>query len=206
MAEKRETYTYDEVFEKSKDYFNGDELSAKVFLDKYALRDNSQNLLESEPPQMLRRFATEIARIEKNKFKNPMSFDEIYATLDNFMRIIPQGGPLAGVGNYFQFTTISNCYVVPSPLDSYGSICNVDENLVQISKRRGGVGLDISNLRPAGTSTTNAARTSTGIIPFAQRYSNTIREVAQKGRRGALMISLSVHHPEIRSALNLAQL
>jgi len=195
--EEKKIYSYKEAFEASKKYFGEDELAAKVFVDKYALRDREQNILEDTPVKMFERIATELARIEKKKFKNPMSYEEIYEYIKDFKRIIPQGSPLAGIGNYNQYTTISNCYVVDSPLDSYSSICQIDEEIVQISKRRGGVGLDLSNLRPDGSLTSNAARTSTGVISFMERYSNSIREVAQSGRRGALLLTISVHHPEV---------
>jgi ribonucleoside-diphosphate reductase alpha chain len=191
------TYSYEEALIKSIEYFDGDELAAKVFLDKYALRDNNQDLKECSPEDMHRRLAADFHRIEKKKFKNPMSYEEIFSYLDHFRKIIPQGSPMYGIGNPYQYVTVSNCYVVNSPLDSYSSICRTDEEIVNISKRRGGVGLDISNLRPEGSGTSNAAKTSTGIVSFMERYSNTIREVAQYGRRGALLISLSVHHPDI---------
>ncbi|HUS51762.1 MAG TPA: adenosylcobalamin-dependent ribonucleoside-diphosphate reductase [Candidatus Paceibacterota bacterium] len=190
-------FSYNDAFQKSKEYFKGDELAAKVFLDKYALRDSDQELVEDTPEMMIQRIATEFCRIEKNKYKIPMTYEEIYSYLDGFKKIIPQGSVLSGVGNPYQYISISNCFVVDSPVDSYSGICKADEQIVQISKRRGGVGLDISNLRPNGTSTTNAARTSTGIIPFMERFSNSIREVGQSGRRGALLVSLSVHHPEV---------
>jgi len=193
----REIFSYEKALEISMSYFDGDELAAKVFLDKYALRDSEQNLLESTPEQMHRRVASEIARIEKKKFKNPMSEDEIFGYLDHFKRIVPQGSLLYGIGNPYQFVSLSNCFVIDPPLDSYGSILKQDEELVQISKRRGGGGTDVSNLRPDGAATTNAAKTSTGIIPFMDRYSNSIREVGQSGRRGALLLSLDVRHPEI---------
>jgi len=193
----RITYSYEEALEKSIEYFGGNELPAKVFLDKYALRNKELQLLESTPDEMFHRVATELERIEKKKFKTPMTYDEIMSYIKGFERIIPQGSPLSGIGNPYQFVTISNCYVVESPVDSYAGIMKTDEEIVQISKRRGGVGTDISHLRPSGTSTTNAARTSTGIIPFAERFSNTIREVGQSGRRGALMLTLSIHHPEV---------
>lgn len=190
-------YEYEDAFKKSLEYFNNDELAAKVFLDKYALRNKDLELVESSPEQMFDRVATEIARIEKKKFKNPISKEKIMEYMEGFKKIIPQGGPLSGIGNPYQYVSISNCFVIPAPLDSYAAILKADEDIVQISKRRGGVGLDLSNLRPKGTSTSNAARTSTGIIPFAERFSNTIREVGQEGRRGALILTLSVHHPEV---------
>jgi ribonucleoside-diphosphate reductase alpha chain len=190
------TYTYDEALAASKEYFNGDGLAAKVFLDKYALRDNQQHLVEKTPEDMHRRIASEFARIEKKKFKKPLTEDEIYSYLKGFEKIVPQGSPMYGIGNKFQFISLSNCFVVESPADSYSGICKIDEELVQISKRRGGVGVDISNFRPAGAITHNAARTSTGITPLMTRYSNSIREVGQNGRRGAEMQSISIHHPE----------
>lgn len=197
MTDSTNTYPYNVALEKSKDYFGGNELPAKVFLDKYALRNKELQLLESTPDEMFHRIVTELARIEKKKFKKPMTYDEIMSYIKDFKRIIPQGSPMSGIGNPYQFVTISNCYVVESPVDSYAGIMKTDEEIVQISKRRGGVGTDISHLRPNGTPTTNAARTSTGIVPFMERYSNTIREVGQSGRRGALMLTCSVHHPEI---------
>jgi ribonucleoside-diphosphate reductase alpha chain len=197
MTGNEKVYEYSDALEQSIKYFGGEELPASVFIDKYALRDSNNNLLESTPEQMFNRIAFEIHRIEKNKFKNPLSKEEILEYIKDFKRIVLQGSPMYGIGNPYQYTTVSNCYVVESPLDSYSSICKSDEEIVQISKRRGGTGLDLSNLRPNGSSTTNAARTSTGVIPFAERYSNSIREVGQSGRRGALLLSLSVHHPEV---------
>lgn len=191
-------YTYEAAVAASTKYFNGDELAAKVFVDKYAMHNSNDELVEQTPADMHRRIAKEFARIEAKKFKNPMSEETIFGLLDNFKYIVPQGSPMAGIGNPYQIVSLSNCYVVPSPLDSYGSITYTDQELVQISKRRGGVGVDISNLRPDGFATTNAARSSTGITTFAERYSNTIREVGQKGRRGALMLSLDIHHPQSR--------
>lgn len=191
------SFSYEEALSASVEYFGGDELAAKVFVDKYALRDLNQRILEKTPDDMHRRIAKEFARIEKKKFKNPLSEEKIFELLSGFKRIVPQGSPMYGIGNRFQFISLSNCYVVESPLDSYGSIMEADENLVQISKRRGGVGIDVSHLRPSGAPTKNAARTSTGVVSFAERYSNSIREVGQAGRRGALMVTLNVHHPDI---------
>jgi len=185
------TYSYEEAFEKSLKYFNGNDLAAKVFLDKYALRDNNDELLEATPDQMHRRLAREFARIEKDKFKKPLSEDEIFAYLDEFKRIIPQGSILYGLGNKFQTISLSNCFVLDSPLDSYGGIHRTDEQLSQISKRRGGTGLDVSHLRPQGSSTKNAARTSTGIIPFMERFSNSIREVGQCLHEDTLVLCLN---------------
>lgn len=200
-------YTYAQSLKSSIEYFlHGQddetsklnaELAAKVFVDKYAMRDRKENLLELNPDQMHRRMAKEFARIEAKKFKNPYSEDFIYDLFKNFERIIPQGGPMSGIGNIEQYVTLSNCYVLESPEDSYGGILKTDQQLVQISKRRGGVGIDLDNLRPENTPTTNSSRTSTGIISWMKRYSNSIREVGQGGRRGALMLTLSVHHPDI---------
>jgi ribonucleoside-diphosphate reductase alpha chain len=191
------TYTYDEVLAASTKYFDGDELAAKVFVDKYAMRNEDREIIEATPEDMHRRIACELTRIQRKKYKVPtLSLDDIFETLSGFNRIIPQGGPMFGIGNP-QFITLSNCYVVESPKDSYGSIMRTDEHLVQISKRRGGTGLDLSHLRPNKAPTRNSSRTSTGPICFAKRFSNSIREVGQDGRRGALMLTLSVHHPDI---------
>ncbi len=190
-------FDYEYALQQSIEYFNGDKLAAKVFLDKYALRDNDQQLLEATPEHMHWRIANEFARVEKKKFKNPYSANFIFSLLDKFKRIVPQGSPMYGLGNNFQIISLSNCYVLQSPVDSYGGIHRADEQLSQISKRRGGVGLDISHLRPNGSTTHNAARTSTGILSFMDRFSNSIREVGQAGRRGALMITISCHHPEV---------
>lgn len=192
----KKVYTYDDALALSIEYFKGDDLAAKVFLDKYALRDNDQNLVEATPADMHRRIASELARVEAKKFKKPLSEAVIFSYLENFSKIIPQGSPMYGIGNNYQFISLSNCFVVDNPDDSYGGICKIDEELVQISKRRGGVGVDISNFRPGGAVTHNAARTSTGIVPLMERYSNSIREVGQNGRRGAEMQSISIHHPE----------
>lgn len=196
---------YEDALKKSVDYFNGDEFSAKVFIDKYALRDEDGFLIEDTPEAMFDRLSFEIAKVEKNKFKKPLSFEEIKSYIGGFKRLIPQGSPMFGIGNKEQYVSTSNCFVINSPEDSYGGILKTDEEIVQISKRRGGVGLDISKLRPNGSKTTNAARTSTGIISFLERYSNSIREVGQNGRRGALLVSLSVHHPDIVSFITSKQ-
>jgi len=201
IKEEKDTYTYDEALQNCLDYFNGNELASRVFLDKYALRDNENRILENTPEKMHRRIAKEFARIEKEKYNkskhlNPLTEDEIFSYLDKFSQIIPQGSPMYGIGNNYQIISLSNCFVNDSPKDSYGGILKADEELAQISKRRGGVGLDISNLRPNKAPTKNSSRTSTGIIPFMCRYSNTIREVGQDGRRGAEMLTLSIHHPE----------
>jgi len=197
------TFTDDEARTKSTEYFNGDELAAKVFIDKYALRNQKQQLIEDTPEKMHRRIAKEFARIESKKFKAPMTEDEIFKYLDRFKYIIPQGSPMYAIGNPHQFVSASNCFVVEPPMDSYGGILHTDEEIVQISKRRGGVGTDLSNLRPNGSSTSNASRTSTGIIPFMERYSNSCREVGQNGRRGAEMLTLSVHHPQIMDFIEI---
>jgi len=190
-------YTYEEAIQHSTEYFNGDDLAAKVWIDKYALRNEKQQLLEVCPDHMHSRLAKEFARIEGKKFKNPMTESYIYGLFRNFKYLIPQGSPMAGIGNNTQIMSISNCFVSECPGDSYGSIMKTDQQLVQISKRRGGVGTDLSGLRPTGTITRNAARTSTGVPSWMTRYSNSIREVGQGGRRGALMLTLSVHHPDI---------
>lgn len=192
-------YSYAEALQASTEYFKGDDLAARVFLDKYALKDSDQNLVECTPEQMHRRIAKEFARIEAKKFKQPLTEEEIFKALDRFERIVPQGSPMYGIGNPYQVISLSNCYVLESPEDSYAGICRADEELVQISKRRGGCGIDLSTLRPEGTLARNAARTSTGTIPFAERFSNSIREVGQNGRRGALMLTMSIHHPDIEA-------
>jgi ribonucleoside-diphosphate reductase alpha chain len=190
-------YTYEEALQKSKEYFTGEELPAKVFLDKYALRDNEGNILEATPDETHRRLAKEFARIESKKFKTPFTEEEIFNLFKDFSCLIPQGSPISAVGNNHQFLSTSNCFVIDSPVDSYGGIMKTDEELVQLSKRRGGIGLDLSNLRPAGSTTLNSSRTSTGIVSWMKRYSGSIREVGQGGRRGALMLTCSVHHPQI---------
>lgn len=191
-----------DALEASKVYFAGDELAADVFVGKYALRDNDNNLLESTPEDMHRRLAKEFARIEK-KYPNPLSEDEIFGYFDHFKYLIPQGSPMSAIGNPFQIQSISNCFVIPSPHDSYAGILTTDQQQAQIMKRRGGVGFDISNIRPKGSSTLNAAKTTDGIGVFMERFSNTCREVAQNGRRGALMLSISVHHPEIQTFIDI---
>lgn len=192
--------TYNDVYSESLEYFNQDELAANVFVSKYALK-NKDEYLETTPDDMFRRISTEFARIEFQKFDKtnikPLTYDEIYNLLKDFKYIIPQGSPLFGIGNYHQYISLSNCFVLESPDDSYGGILKTDQELVQISKRRGGIGLDISKLRPEGMPTSNASRTSTGIIPFMQRYSNSINEVGQNGRRGALMMTIDCHHPQV---------
>lgn len=190
-------FTYDKALTDSVKYFNGNELAAKVFVDKYALRDTNGNILENTPEKTHRRLASEFARIEAKKFKEPLTEEYIFGLFDKFQHIIPQGSPTFAIGNNHQIASASNCFVVESPVDSYGGICKTDQELVQISKRRGGVGLDLSNLRPKGSVTNNSSRSSTGIKSWMQRYSNSIREVGQSGRRGALMLTLSIHHPDV---------
>jgi len=189
-------YIYDEVFQSTLKYFKGDDLAAKVFINKYCLKDKFKNLYELNPDDMHWRIAREIARIEY-KYINPLSEREVYDLLKDFKYIIPQGSPMSGIGNNFQITSISNCFVIGNNEDSYGSIMKIDEEQVYLMKRRGGVGHDLSHLRPDGSETTGAANTSTGVVTFAERYSNTTREVGQDGRRGALMLSLDVRHPDI---------
>ena len=190
-------YTYEEAYQASVDWFNSNELAAKVFVDKYALRNKDNQFLELTPTDMIKRIAKEFARIEKKKFKDPLTYNEIFNYLDKFARLVPQGSPLFGIGNKEQVVSISNCFVLEPPVDSYGGIAHVDEQLVQISKRRGGVGIDLSKLRPEGSPTHNSSRHSTGIITWMNRYSDSIREVGQGGRRGALMLTLNVHHPQV---------
>ncbi|MFI3314522.1 MAG: adenosylcobalamin-dependent ribonucleoside-diphosphate reductase [Rikenellaceae bacterium] len=191
------TFTYEEAVNNSRNYFGGDDLAATVWVSKYALKDSFGNIYESSPAMMHERIASEIERIE-NKYPNPMSKEEVFGLIDKFKYIIPQGGPMTGIGNKLQIASLSNCFVIghKNPADSYGGIIRIDEEQVQLMKRRGGVGHDLSHLRPSGTPVLNSALTSTGIVPFMERYSNSTREVAQDGRRGALMISLSVKHPD----------
>ncbi len=181
----------------AKEYFGGDELAATVWVSKYALKDSFGNIYESSPVQMHERIASELERIE-NKYPNPLSYAQIFELLDHFRYVIPQGGPMTGIGNNFQVASLSNCFVIGhrNPADSYGGIFRMDEEQVQLMKRRGGVGHDLSHIRPAGSPVLNSALTSTGIVPFMERYSNSTREVAQDGRRGALMLSLSIKHPD----------
>ena len=189
--------SFNDAIESSKDYFDGDELSANVFVTKYALSTKEGEILEKTPDDMHTRMAREFSRIEK-KYPNPLTEDEIYNLFKDFKYVIPQGSPMAGIGNNHRIQSLSNCFVIESPHDSYGGICKTDQELVQIAKRRGGVGFDISTIRPKGLPTGNAARTTDGIEVFMDRFSNSCREVAQGGRRGALMLTISVHHPQIR--------
>ena len=191
------TYTYNEAFEASKKYFEGDELAARVWATKYALKDSQGNYFELTPDDMHRRIAREIARIEK-KYKNPMDEQLLFDLMSHFRYLVPQGSPMAGIGNNLQVGSLSNCFVIGlnGEPDSYGGIIKIDEEQVQLMKRRGGVGHDLSHLRPKGAEVKNSALTSTGLVPFMERYSNSTREVAQDGRRGALMLTVSVKHPD----------
>lgn len=191
------TYTYNEAFEASKKYFEGDELAARVWATKYALKDSQGNYFELTPDDMHRRIAREIARIER-KYKNPMDEQLLFDLMSHFRYLVPQGSPMAGIGNNLQVGSLSNCFVIGlnGEPDSYGGIIKIDEEQVQLMKRRGGVGHDLSHLRPKGAEVKNSALTSTGLVPFMERYSNSTREVAQDGRRGALMLTVSVKHPD----------
>jgi len=195
------THTSEESFAKSVEYFSGDELAASVFISKYALRNENGELLEATPDDMHRRLAKEFARIE-SKYKNPLSEEEIYGYLSRW-EIVPQGSPMSAMGNPYKLQSLSNCFVIDSPQDSYGGILFSDQEQAQIMKRRGGVGFDISTIRPKGMNTANAAGTTDGIGVFMERFSNTCREVAQGGRRGALMLTISVNHPEIETFINI---
>ncbi len=192
-----ETYTQEEAFEASLSYFDGDDLAARVWVNKYALKDSEGILYERTPDDMHRRIAREIARIE-SKYPNPMTEEEVFDLIKNFRYIVPQGSPMAGIGNPFQIASLSNCFVIGTEgdSDSYGAIMKIDQEQVQLMKRRGGVGHDLSHIRPKGSPVKNSALTSTGLVPFMERYSNSTREVAQDGRRGALMLSVSINHPD----------
>jgi len=196
--QKGQTYSFDEAFKASKDYFGGDELAARVWVNKYALKDSSGKIYERTPDDMHRRLASEISRIEK-KYPNPLSFDELFGLMQGFKYIVPQGSPMTGIGNNFQIASLSNCFVIghQGKADSYGGIMKIDQEQVQLMKRRGGVGHDLSHIRPSGSPVLNSALTSTGVVPFMERYSNSTREVAQDGRRGALMLSISIKHPDV---------
>jgi len=190
-------FTQEEAFEASLRYFNNDDLAARVWINKYALKDSDGNLFESSPNDMHKRIAKEIARIEK-RYPNPLSETEIFDLIKDFKYIVPQGSPMAGIGNPYQIASLSNCFVIGNDgdSDSYGGILKIDQEQVQLMKRRGGVGHDLSHIRPKGSQVKNSALTSTGIVPFMERYSNSTREVAQDGRRGALMLSVSINHPD----------
>lgn len=193
----KKIFSQEEAIQASLKYFNGDDLAARVWVNKYALKDSFGNIFELIPDDMHRRMAREIARIEKN-YPNPLSEEEIYQTLKDFKYIVPQGGPMTGIGNNYQIASLSNCFVVGNEgrADSYGGILKIDQEQVQLMKRRGGVGHDLSHIRPKGSKVENSALTSTGLVPFMERYSNSTREVAQDGRRGALMLSVSIKHPD----------
>lgn len=197
------TYTFDEAFKASLGYFTGDELAAKVWVNKYALKDAFGNIYEESPNDMHRRLASEIARVEK-KYPNPLSEQELFDLFDHFRYIVPQGSPMTGIGNDYQIASLSNCFVIglDGEADSYGAIIRIDEEQVQLMKRRGGVGHDLSHVRPKGSPVKNSALTSTGLVPFMERYSNSTREVAQDGRRGALMLSVSIKHPDSESFID----
>ena len=196
-------YSYEDAFEASLKYFNGDELAARVWVNKYSMKDSYGHIYEKSPEDMHWRIAREIARIE-NKYENPIPAEEIFGLLDHFKYIIPAGSPMTGIGNNYQIASLSNCFVIglDGPADSYGGIIRIDEEQVQLMKRRGGVGHDLSHIRPKGSPVKNSALTSTGLVPFMERYSNSTREVAQDGRRGALMLSVSIKHPDAEAFID----
>lgn len=199
----KKTFTYEEAIKATRLYFGGDDLAAKVWASKYALKDSFGNLYEKTPDDMHRRLASEIYRIEQ-KYSNPVSAETVYEAFRDFRYIIPQGGPMTGIGNDFQIASLSNCFVIGNKgdSDSYGGIMKIDQEQVQLMKRRGGVGHDLSHIRPKGSPVLNSALTSTGVVPFMERYSNSTREVAQDGRRGALMLSISIKHPDAESFID----
>ena len=199
----KQQYTQDEAFKASLEYFGGDELAARVWVNKYALKDSFGNIYEKSPEDMHWRIANEVARIE-SKYENPMSAQEIFDLLDRFRYVVPSGSPMTGIGNDFQIASLSNCFVIgmDGKADSYGAIIRIDEEQVQLMKRRGGVGHDLSHIRPKGSPVKNSALTSTGLVPFMERYSNSTREVAQDGRRGALMLSVSIKHPDAEAFID----
>ena len=201
--ETNQTYSFEEAFQATLAYFGGDELAARVWVNKYAMKDCFGNIYEKSPEQMHWRIANEIARIE-NKYKNPLMAQEVFDLLDHFQYIIPAGSPMTGIGNNYQVASLSNCFVIglDGDADSYGAIMRIDEEQVQLMKRRGGVGHDLTHIRPKGSPVNNSALTSTGLVPFMERYSNSTREVAQDGRRGALMLSVSVKHPDSESFID----
>ena len=199
----KQQYTLDEAFKASLEYFGGDELAARVWVNKYALKDSFGNIYEKSPEDMHWRIANEVARIE-SKYENPMSAQEIFDLLDRSRYVVPSGSPMTGIGNNFQIASLSNCFVIgmDGKADSYGAIIRIDEEQVQLMKRRGGVGHDLSHIRPKGSPVKNSALTSTGLVPFMERYSNSTREVAQDGRRGALMLSVSIKHPDAEAFID----
>lgn len=203
ITKEQKVYSYKDAYESTLQYFEGDDLAAKVWVSKYALKDSDGNIYEKTPDDMHYRIASEISRIE-SKYPNPLSAEEVFDLIKKFKYIIPQGSPMTGIGNDFQIASLSNCFVIGSGTDSdsYGSIMKIDEEQVQLMKRRGGVGHDLSHIRPKGSPVKNSALTSTGLVPFMERYSNSTREVAQDGRRGALMLSVSVNHPDSEDFVN----
>lgn len=200
---EKKTYSYDEAYNASLEYFKGDELAARVWVNKYAVKDSFGNIYEKSPEDMHWRIANEVARIEA-KYPNALSSQELFDLLDHFKYIVPQGSPMTGIGNDYQIASLSNCFVIglDGSADSYGAIIRIDEEQVQLMKRRGGVGHDLSHIRPKGSPVKNSALTSTGLVPFMERYSNSTREVAQDGRRGALMLSVSIKHPDSESFID----
>lgn len=203
MMENLKTYSFEEAFEATLKYFDGDQLAARVWVNKYAMKDSFGNIFEKTPVDMHWRIANEIARIEK-KYPNPMTAQEVFDLLDHFRYIVPAGSPMTGIGNNHQVASLSNCFVIglDGNADSYGAIMRIDEEQVQLMKRRGGVGHDLSHIRPKGSPVNNSALTSTGLVPFMERYSNSTREVAQDGRRGALMLSVSIKHPDAEAFID----
>ncbi len=197
LMENQKTFSYDEAFQASLNYFDGDELAARVWVNKYAMKDSYGNIYEASPKDMHWRIANELSRIERN-YPNPLSAEEIFDMLDHFKYVIPAGSPMTGIGNNYQVASLSNCFVIglEGDADSYGAILRIDEEQVQLMKRRGGVGHDLTHIRPKGSPVNNSALTSTGLVPFMERYSNSTREVAQDGRRGALMLTVSIKHPD----------
>ena len=200
---EKKIYSYEEAFEESLHYFQGDELAARVWVNKYAVKDSFGNIYEKSPEDMHWRIANEVARIEA-KYPNALTAEELFNLLDHFKYIIPQGSPMTGIGNNYQVASLSNCFVIgiDGKADSYGAIFKIDEEQVQLMKRRGGVGHDLSHIRPKGSPVKNSALTSTGLVPFMERYSNSTREVAQDGRRGALMLSVSIKHPDAEAFID----
>lgn len=198
-------YTKEEVYQATLDYFNGDDLATNVWIDKYCLQNEKGEYLEKTPDDMHRRMAKEIARIEKNKFKKPLTEDEIYELFKEFKRIVPAGSIMFGLGNPYTIVSLSNCVSLPPVIDSFGGISRTDEHIAQLSKRRAGLGFDISNLRPKGTPTKNSSKTSSGIVPFMEKFSETIKHVGQGGRRGASLQMISVHHPQILDFIRAKQ-
>lgn len=200
---EKKTYSYDEAYDASLEYFKGDELAARVWVNKYAVKDSFGNIYEKSPEDMHWRIANEVARVEA-KYPNALSSQKLFDLLDHFKYIVPQGSPMTGIGNDYQIASLSNCFVIglDGSADSYGAIIRIDEEQVQLMKRRGGVGHDLSHIRPKGSPVKNSALTSTGLVPFMERYSNSTREVAQDGRRGALMLSVSIKHPDSESFID----